>query len=119
MTTYVVCPHCRTVHAVEGTISEATYRVWLVVRACRGRLHLANLATDAGLSYEAFRRHVNKLADAGLIERVPQGGKYAKRRRHWYRVMAPVIGAQETVRDSAAAGEGREFELHTLARRGV
>lgn len=94
MTTYAVCPHCRTLHPVGVTFNEtayAVYRAALIIAPRGARLKLDVWADTAHVSYSTVHKYARRLADAGLIERVPMG------KLHWYRL--PV---------RQAAGEGQD-----------
>jgi DNA-binding transcriptional ArsR family regulator len=107
-TRYAVCPTCRTVTPLDAahTISEAAYHTWLFVRGTPGRIDLHGAALELDVSYMTVHRHLNALADAGLVKRAPMGSKYAKRQRHTYEVEALRAERGEAVRDAGAAGEG-------------
>ena len=112
MTQYLVCPHCRTVTPIapERTISEAVYNTWVFVRGEKGRLSLHSIMADMNVSYSTVHRHINALADAGLVKRMPQGGFASKRKRHWYEIeraeQEQLRGEQ--MRDAGAMGEGTD-----------
>ena len=112
MTQYLVCPHCRTVTPIapERTISEAVYHTWQFIRLTPGRLSLHSLMADMDVSYSTVHRHINALADVGLVKRIPQGGRAAKRKRHWYEVERPEQAQPhgEQARDAGALGEGTD-----------
>ena len=119
MTQYLVCPHCRTVTPIapERMIGEAAYNTWVFVKLTPGRIDLHGAALELDVSYMTVHRHLNMLADVGLVKRVPQGNKYAKRQRHWYEVEAAPSGTEHSQegRDPNVTGEAESDRAVTSA----
>lgn len=99
------------VGAVLGALADPTRRAVFEAVSRRGPLTATRLATELPVSRQAVAKHLERLADAGLVRAERVG-----RETRWSATPAGLRDAERWLRDVGAAWEGRLERLGERAR---
>lgn len=104
-------PDADPVGAVLGALADPTRRTVFEAVARRGPLTATALAGELPVSRQAVTKHLDRLAEAGLVRAERHG-----RETRWSATPAPLVDAQRWFDDIAAAWDHRLGALAALAR---